>query len=141
MPLINPLLNRTVPSIMQGVERSQRAELVRKTMAYSRTRLSHAKEIYYIVCIVLLVVITLFSIWGPGGYLELKKARREFEAQRARVEVLKRSNQERMQAIQALRSDKEALERLARENGYGKPGEIVLQLPEQTKPKADAKKR
>jgi cell division protein FtsB len=110
-------------------------------MTYSRSRLSHAKEIYYIVCIVLLVVITMFSIWAPGGYLEMKKARRELEAQRARVEALKRNNQERMQSIQALRSDKEALERLARENGYGRPGEIVQQLPEGTKSKADSKKR
>lgn len=114
---------------------------LQKRIIYSRGRRSHAKEIYYIVCIVLLVVITTFSIWGPGGYLEMKKARQELEARRMRVEALKRSNQERMQAIEALRSDRDTLEKLARKNGYGKKGEIVQQLPEETKPKTDDKKR
>jgi cell division protein FtsB len=109
-------------------------------MIYPRGRHSRAKEIYYIVCIVLLAVITAFSIWGPGGYLEMKKARRELEARRMRVEALKRSNQERMQAIEALRYDTHTLEELARKNGYGKKGEIVQQLPEETKPKTDDKK-
>ena len=99
-------------------------------MPYLRNRLSHGKEIYYILCIVVVVVITLSSIWGPGGYLELKKAKQDLENQRIRVDALKRSNEERMRSIQALRSDPETLERHAREKGYGKGDEIVQQLPE-----------
>ena len=99
-------------------------------MPYLRNRPSHGKEIYYILCIVVVVVITLSSIWGPGGYLELKKARQDLEDQRNRVDDLKRSNQDRMQSIQALRSDPETLEKRAREKGYGKSDEIVQQLPE-----------
>lgn len=105
-------------------------------MAHSRSRLSHAKEIYYIVCIVLLVVIGMFSVRGPGGYMEMMKLRRELETQRARIDALKLGNQQKLESIQALRSSKETLERLARQNGYGREGEIVHQLPDETKPKS-----
>lgn len=99
-------------------------------MAYLKNRPSHGKEIYYIICIVVVVFITLSSIWGPGGYLELRKARLDLENQRNRVGALKSSNEDRIQSIQALRSDPETLERRAREKGYGKSDEIVQQLPE-----------
>jgi cell division protein FtsB len=110
-------------------------------MANSRSRLSHAKELYYIICIVVLVVITMFSLWGPEGYFEMKRVSRDLENQRSRIEELKRSNRERLKAIEALRSNREALEALARRNGYGREGEIVQQLPEEPKTAADGKKR
>ncbi len=110
-------------------------------MAPSRSRHSHAREIYYIVCIVLLVIVGMFSIRGRGGYVEMMRVRGELEAQRARIEALRFSNQERLRAIQALRSNKEAVERLARQNGYGREGEIVQQLQDETKPKDKNQKR
>ena len=106
-------------------------------MNYPKGRPSHAKELYYIFCIVLFVVITMFSVWGPGGYMEMKRVHQELGAQRMRVEALKRSNQEKLRSIQALRSDKATLERLARQNGYGKEGELIKQLPEEAKPQSD----
>jgi cell division protein FtsB len=99
-------------------------------MAYLRNRPSHGKEIYYILCIFVVVLITLSTIWGPGGYLELRKAKQDLENQHNRVEALKKTNEDRMRSIQALRSDPETLERHAREKGYGKGDEIVQQLPE-----------
>ncbi len=98
-------------------------------MAQSKHRLSHKKELYYIICIVALLVIMVFSLLGPGGYRDLQKARLELQAQRVRVEELKRNNEERMRNIEALRSDKDALEKYAREKGYGKEGEIIQQVP------------
>ena len=109
-------------------------------MTHPKGKPSHVVEIYYIVCIVLFVVIAMFGVWGPGGVLELKKARQDLEVQRARVEEQQRSNQQRLRAIEALRSDKEALEGLARENGYGRPGEVIQQLPEDSKAKAQPEK-
>jgi len=98
-------------------------------MARSRKRLSYKKELYYIGCIVALVVILLFSLFGPGGYRDLQKARLELQQKREGVDELKRDNQKRLQSIEALRSDPEALERYAREKGYGKEGEIIQRLP------------
>jgi cell division protein FtsB len=98
-------------------------------MARPRARLSHKKELYYIICIVALAVILLFGFLGPGGYRDLQKERLALQEQRLRVEELKRENHERLQSIEALRSDKDALERYAREKGYGKEGEIIQRLP------------
>ncbi len=98
-------------------------------MAHKKYRLSHKKELYYILCIIALLVIMIFSIWGPGGYRDLQKARLESQEQRMRVERLKRNNEERMRSIEALRSDRDALEKYAREKGYGKEGEIIQQVP------------
>ena len=98
-------------------------------MARSRYRHSHKKELYYILFIVVLAVIFLFSFFGPSGYRDLQKSRLELQAQRARVEELKRDNEERRRAIEGLQSDKEVLERYAREKGYGRDDEIIQQLP------------
>lgn len=97
-------------------------------MARSR-RLSPKKELYYILCIVTVLGVLLFSFFGPGGYRELKKQKLELQEQRIRVDQLERENNERRKSIQALRSDKDAIEKYAREKGYGRDGEIIQQLP------------
>ena len=102
-------------------------------MARTRKSVSHLKELYYIIFIVGLAAIASLGIWGPGGYAGLKKARATLEVQRALVESLERSNSERLQSIQALRSDKEALERYAREKGYARKDELVQQFPQDSK--------
>lgn len=99
-------------------------------MANKKFSLKLKKELYYIFLIMVVGGILLLSFVGPGGYLELKKARLELQQQRARVEDLKRSNAERMETIEALRSDPEAIERYARKKGYGREDEIIQHLPE-----------
>jgi len=88
-------------------------------MARSRSRISHKKELYYILCIIALILILGFSFFGPGGYRELRKARLELQEQRSRVEALKRDNNERRKSIEALRSDEEALEKYAGKKAMG----------------------
>jgi cell division protein FtsB len=102
-------------------------------MTRSRNRLSHKKEIYYILCIVAVFIILLVSFFGPGGYRELQKARLELQEQHIRVDQLERQNNERMESIEKLRSDRNALEKYAREKGYGREGEIIQQLPKEQK--------
>jgi cell division protein FtsB len=99
-------------------------------MAYSRHRISHKKEVYYILCIVVLIVILSFSLFGPNGYRDLRKKRADLQEMKTRVEALKSENSERKKTIEELRSDREAWERHARERGYGKEGEIIQHLPE-----------
>jgi cell division protein FtsB len=103
-------------------------------MPYSKHRTSHKKELYYILCIVAVTVILLFSFFGPGGYRELRKARLELQARRARVDRLERENSDRIKSIEKMRSDPNTLEKYARQKGYGRPDEIIQPLPEKTKP-------
>ena len=100
-------------------------------MTRFRSGISHLKELYYISFIVVAAIVAIFSIWGPGGYFEMKRARTELEVHRARVETLKHDNSESMQSIKALRSDRETVERYARKKGYGRKGEIVQQLAQE----------
>ena len=100
-------------------------------MARSRNRRSPKKEIYYIVCIITVMIIAAFSIFGPGGYQDLRKARLELQEKHIRVDQLERENQERMQSIKKLKSDRHALERYAREKNYGREGEIIQRLPKE----------
>jgi cell division protein FtsB len=94
-------------------------------------RISHKKELYYILCIAAVVLILLFSFLGPGGYVELRKARLELQEQRDRVEGIKRRNNEHRKTIEELRSNKDALEKHARRKGYAREDEIIQQLPEE----------
>ncbi len=100
-------------------------------MVRRRKKVSHARELYYVVFILLVVALGLFSIWGPGGYADMKKTQLKLQMRSAKIERLERDNQERMRSIDALRHDKDANERYARQKGYVKPGEIIQQIPEE----------
>jgi cell division protein FtsB len=104
-------------------------------MAYNRKRISHKNEFYYILCIAAIIVILFLSFFGPGGYRELTKLRLERQELSERVENLKHSNDERKKNIKALRSDPEALERYARDIGYARKEDIILQLPSRSEKK------
>ena len=101
-------------------------------MARARKRVSHVKEIYYIVSILVLVAATVVTIWGPGGFLEVKREQIQLEMRRAKVDALRKSNQQRLDRVQSLRSNPQALESYTREKGYSRSGEIIQQLPQQS---------
>jgi cell division protein FtsB len=102
-------------------------------MTRFKKRVSHAKEAFYIICIVIFLLISLFSYMGPGGYKEMKKVQAELAARQARVETLQKSKQERLQAIDELRDDRKSndtIERYLRKKGYGKKGELIQEVPQ-----------
>ena len=98
-------------------------------MARRKKRISHKKELYYILCIVAVLGVLALSLAGPGGYGDLRKARLELQEQRARVQGLKQTNSAIMESIENLQSSREALEDFARRNGYAKENEIIQQIP------------
>jgi cell division protein FtsB len=102
-------------------------------MAHSKRRTSYQRELYYILCIVAVMVILFFSFLGPGGYRDLRKARLAVQSQHSRVDRLERDNSSRRQSIEKLRTDPNAMEKKAREKGYGRDGEIIQQLPKKPK--------
>jgi len=102
-------------------------------MVHRKYSLRRKKELYYLSLIVIVGGILLFSVFGPEGYLALRKAQREEQIKRERVEEIRRNNAERMNNIDALKSDEEAIERYAREKGYGREDEIVEHLSNDSK--------
>jgi cell division protein FtsB len=107
-------------------------------MLHSKRR-HPGNEIYYIILILVILLAGAATIWGPGGYLEMKKNRADLETRRARIKALELSNKARLDEIRNLRDDRETLERYARQKGYGKRGEIIQQLPPQPVPQSPEK--
>ncbi len=94
-----------------------------------RPKRSYARETWYIFCILLALLFATFTLLGPEGFLEMRKAQAEMEARRARIDLLRQSNRERLLRIQELKSDAQAIEEVARERGFVRPGEIIQPLP------------
>ncbi len=112
-------------------------------MARYKKRVSHAKEGFYITCIVIVMLIGLFAYMGPGGYLEMKKMQTELATRQSRIDTLQKTKQEHQNAINGLadtRKNNEAIENLARKKGYGKKGEIVQEVPQAEKDRTQIKK-
>jgi cell division protein FtsB len=98
-------------------------------MPHRRHAFSHTKELYYILCFAAALFVFFFGMIGPGGYLELKKARQDLAVQQARVEKLQRAVSEQMRTIDSLKNDPAALEDYLRKRGYAREGELIQELP------------
>ncbi len=97
-------------------------------MGQRRSKVSHTRELGFIICLALTILLAAIGLIGPGGYLEMKRAERELEALRARVAARERANRKLMGAVRALETDPHAVERQAREQGYARPGELVQEV-------------
>jgi cell division protein FtsB len=87
------------------------------------------KEAYYILSIIGAIVAAVVTVWGPHGYMDLKKSQAELQVQKEKVSALKQTNAEARARIEALKSDKRTLERVARERGYADPDELIQLIP------------
>jgi cell division protein FtsB len=69
-------------------------------------------------------------MFGANGMVVYKQKRAEYESLRKRVMDGERENDRYTQQVQALKSDRQAIEKEAREQlGYAKPGEYVYVPP------------
>jgi cell division protein FtsB len=74
-------------------------------------------------------------MFGANGMVVYKQKRVEYESLRKKVMDAQEENERYAQQIQALKSDRQAIEKEAREQlGYAKPGEYVYVSPEPAKP-------
>ncbi len=125
------------------VKQKSMLSYTRMPMARYKKRVSHAKEAFYIICIVMVLLIGLFVYVGPGGYRELRKMQTELAAHQARVDALQKSKQESENTIDSLgdnRKNNEAIETYARKKGYGKKGDIIQEVPQPEKDRPQIKK-
>ena len=102
-------------------------------------RRSYVKEIILIVCIITVSGILPYSMFGPGGYCDLQKARRELYERQAHLHKLEFEIEQRAKNAKAI--DEEALisghpetldllEKKAREQGYAREGEYIQRIPD-----------
>lgn len=104
----------------------------RPTQARMRQRKrirSHTREICYILGFAAALLVFLFGVIGPGGYLEMRQAEQRLAEQRARVEKLRRTIAEQMQAIESLKNDPAVLEEYLRKQGFARDGELIQEIP------------
>ncbi len=86
---------------------------------------------------VLTALLFVHVMFGANGMVVYKQKRAEYEALQKRIERVQQENDRYTQQIQGLKSDRESIEKEAREQlGYAKPGEIVYVAPAATKPAA-----
>jgi cell division protein FtsB len=78
-------------------------------------------------------------MFGANGMVVYKQKRAEYESLRNKVMDVQGENDRYTQQIQALKSDRQAIEKEAREQlGYAKPGEYVYVPPAPAKPEQPA---
>ena len=81
-----------------------------------------------------LIALLVHTIYGEGGYMDLRRQLAELEELRQRTETLEEENRRLMEEIKDLRDNPDAIERVARENlKMAKPGETIITIPEKEK--------
>jgi cell division protein FtsB len=78
----------------------------------------------------LLGLLLIHDIFGSHGFLAMRRAKQEVEAERQRIEALEEENKRIGEDVHSLKTDPAAIERIAREEmGLARPGEKVFRLP------------
>ncbi|HKO05665.1 MAG TPA: septum formation initiator family protein [Candidatus Acidoferrales bacterium] len=85
----------------------------------------------------LVVLVLMHTLFGPYGYLSMRRSEREIEQLRQEIDRLDRENVQLSGEIRALQTDPAAIEKAAREDmGLARPGEIIFRLPDDPAPPA-----
>jgi len=89
---------------------------------------------WFLLIFLFLAAIVLDSFFSESGLLKIWQMAREHQLLTQEVAELEKANAEMEAQIEALRSDPEAIERVAREElGYIRPGEEVFLFPKKSK--------
>jgi cell division protein FtsB len=89
-----------------------------------------------------LLALGVHDVFGSHGYLAMRRSQKELEQLRGEIERLNRENNELAEHVNALRTDPQTIERIAREEmGLARPGEMIFKLPPPETPKQPAGSR
>lgn len=93
------------------------------------------RRIATIAVLVMAVSLFVHVMFGANGMIVYKKKRAEYESLQKNLHQVQQDNDRYTQQIQGLKSDRDAIEKEAREQlGYAKPGEYVYVPATQPKP-------
>jgi cell division protein FtsB len=97
---------------------------------------------------VALLALGIHDVFGAHGYLAMRRTEKQVQEMRGEIERLSQENQSLAEHVNALKTDPDTIEKIAREEmGLAKPGEMIFKLPaaaapaDTTKPKEPAQSR
>ena len=77
-----------------------------------------------------LLLLGIHDILGPHGFLAMRRTQQEMDRLRSDVQRLNKDNSEMSDEAKSLKTDPQAIERIAREEmGLARPGEMIFKLP------------
>jgi len=80
------------------------------------------------LCIAALVV---HDVFGTHGYLAMRRTKQEIAKVQEDIARLNKENAELAEEVQALRTDPNKIEAIARDGlGLAKPGEVIIKIPQ-----------
>ena len=81
---------------------------------------------------VALLALGIHDVFGAHGYLAMRRSQKEVEELRGQIERLNHENQQLAEHVNALKTDPDTIEKIAREEmGLAKPGEMIFKMPAQ----------
>jgi len=80
---------------------------------------------------VVLFGLFIHDVFGPHGFVAMRRTQREIEEIRMQIGSLNAENKSLADQVNSLKTDPRAIEQIAREEmGLGRPGEIIIKLPD-----------
>jgi cell division protein FtsB len=77
-----------------------------------------------------ILALTIHDIFGPHGFLAMRRTQLEINQFSAEMQKLGKENQELADQVMSLKTDPRIIEQIAREDmGLAKPGELIFKLP------------
>jgi cell division protein FtsB len=78
-----------------------------------------------------ILALTIHDIFGPHGFLAMRRTQLEIKQFSAEMQKLDKENQELSDEVTSLKTDPRMIEKIAREDmGLAKPGEFIFKMPE-----------
>ena len=88
-----------------------------------------------------LLALGIHDVFGTHGYLAMRRSEKQMQELRGEIERLNHENQALAEHVNALKTDPDTIEKIAREEmGLAKPGEMIFKLPPAAAAPADASK-
>jgi cell division protein FtsB len=78
----------------------------------------------------LVLLLVVHDIFGTHGFLAMRRTQSEIKKVEANLDRLNKENAELADQVKDLKTDPKAIERLAREMGLAKTGEIIIMIPQ-----------
>ena len=113
-----------------GVRIKRATRVARPTARKSAPKQTFVQRWGSTIFVLLLMALVAHVLFGEHGFLAMRRAQKEVEKLRQEIAQLNADNKQLSEEIQALKTDPQLIERIARqEMGLAKRGELIFKLP------------